>query len=176
MTDASKAVEALPRYAADPDTLCGLRPASWGNWLDRSEVLAVLAATQAEQAKPDNGASMMACCGGDWPISSLPQPPSPDVERQAVAWQFQGPDGTWLNPNGFSRRDVDLLKYPVRLLYTTPPKEAGDADAEDAARYRWLRDTPWFDTPLQRIIALQLNAKWDAAIDAARSLQQKARP
>ena len=37
----------------------------------------------------------------------------------------------------------------------------------DAARYRWLRDTPWLGTDLETIIRLQLNGKWDAAIDAA---------
>ncbi len=37
----------------------------------------------------------------------------------------------------------------------------------DAARYRWLRDTPWLDTPIERIIALQQNAIWDSAIDSA---------
>jgi len=37
----------------------------------------------------------------------------------------------------------------------------------DAARYRWLRDTPWLDTPIERIIALQQNAIWNSSIDAA---------
>ena len=42
--------------------------------------------------------------------------------------------------------------------------EALKADAE---RYRWLRDAPW-PSELADIIRLQLNAKWDAAIDAVR--------
>lgn len=46
---------------------------------------------------------------------------------------------------------------------------ASDDDVRDAARYRWLRDTPWLGTgtPLERVIAQQRNAHWDEAIDAA---------
>ena len=46
-------------------------------------------------------------------------------------------------------------------------KAMAEQDAKDAARYRWMRDTPWLDTKLERIIALQQNALWNVAIDAA---------
>lgn len=39
----------------------------------------------------------------------------------------------------------------------------------DAERYRWLKNTPWLDTPIERTITLQKNALWDAEIDAARN-------
>ena len=42
-----------------------------------------------------------------------------------------------------------------------------EALRKDAERYRWLRDTCWLDTPLEHVICLQLNAKWDRAIDEA---------
>lgn len=38
---------------------------------------------------------------------------------------------------------------------------------KDAERYQFLRDTCWLDTPLEHVICLQLNAKWDRAIDEA---------
>jgi hypothetical protein len=43
-----------------------------------------------------------------------------------------------------------------------------DALRLDAERYRWLRDTPWFDNyEIRSVIAHQLNALWDETIDAA---------
>ena len=41
------------------------------------------------------------------------------------------------------------------------------AQAQDAARYQFLRDGEWRDTELEPFIRLQLNTMWDAAIDAA---------
>ncbi len=39
---------------------------------------------------------------------------------------------------------------------------------KDAERYRWLRDTPWFDNyEIRSVIAHQQNALWDKTIDAA---------
>jgi len=46
-------------------------------------------------------------------------------------------------------------------------------DARDAERYRFIRDTPWLGTELERVIGLQKNGLWDAAIDAAISAQQR---
>lgn len=57
-------------------------------------------------------------------------------------------------------------------LYSAPP--AQDSDAKDAARYRWLRDTPWLGTSLEPVITQQRNAHWDAAIDAA--MAQESQP
>lgn len=43
-----------------------------------------------------------------------------------------------------------------------------DALRVDAERYRWLRDTPWFDNyEIRSVIAHQQNALWDETIDAA---------
>jgi hypothetical protein len=38
----------------------------------------------------------------------------------------------------------------------------------DAERYRWLRDNPW-PPEMEADILLHRNARWDAAIDAARA-------
>ncbi|SOY79976.1 hypothetical protein CBM2599_A120541 [Cupriavidus taiwanensis] len=56
-----------------------------------------------------------------------------------------------------------------RNAIAAQPSAAAEADRRDAERYRWVRDVPWFGTgtPLERVIALQQNACWDAAIDAA---------
>lgn len=41
-------------------------------------------------------------------------------------------------------------------------------DARDAARYRYLRDGNWRECEkLEPVIRLQLNGRWDSAIDAA---------
>lgn len=43
-----------------------------------------------------------------------------------------------------------------------------EANRVDAERYRWLRDTPWFDNyEIRSVIAHQQNALWDKTIDAA---------
>lgn len=42
-----------------------------------------------------------------------------------------------------------------------------DALRADAERYRWLRDNPW-PHELEFVIEAHQNARWDAAIDAAR--------
>lgn len=60
-------------------------------------------------------------------------------------------------------------------LYTVPqPSPASQGDALDAARYRYLQDVPMGLWPAELLsaIRLQQNAKWDAAIDAARAAQE----
>lgn len=47
---------------------------------------------------------------------------------------------------------------------------------KDAERYQFLRDTCWLDTPLEHVICLQLNAKWDRAIDEAIDADKKCQP
>lgn len=49
-------------------------------------------------------------------------------------------------------------------------------DAQDAARYRFLRDGEWRRTDLESVIRLQLSALWDAKIDAAIAAQQGTTP
>src|SRR6185312_9743335 len=64
--------------------------------------------------------------------------------------------------------DGDEWGCAAKLTAALPEsRPAQDADAKDAARYRWLRDTPWFGTSLEPVIAQQRNAHWDAAIDDA---------
>ena len=46
------------------------------------------------------------------------------------------------------------------------------AQAQDAARYQFLRDGEWRRTDLESVIRLQLNTMWDAKIDAAIAAQQ----
>jgi len=71
---------------------------------------------------------------------------------------------------GHGSRDPDC---PVcQALERAAPGAQGDA--EDAARYRWLRDVPMDDWTSELIDAFHLhqNAKWDALIDASRSQQE----
>lgn len=54
------------------------------------------------------------------------------------------------------------------------PSPAAQGDALDAARYHYLRDVPMERWPAELLTAIRLqqNAKWDAAIDAARAAQE----
>lgn len=47
---------------------------------------------------------------------------------------------------------------------------------KDAERYQFLRDTCWLDTPLEHVICLQMNAKWDRAIDEAIDAAKETKP
>lgn len=57
--------------------------------------------------------------------------------------------------------------YEVRYLYAAPHPAAKAQDAKDAARYRFLRDGEWRETPLESVVRLQLDTLWDTKIDAA---------
>jgi hypothetical protein len=60
-----------------------------------------------------------------------PQPPSPDVERQAVGWQFlDEPWNAWRMVDESAAKSLASKGFKVRPLYTAPPQEAGDADAK----------------------------------------------
>lgn len=39
--------------------------------------------------------------------------------------------------------------------------------ARDGLRYRFIRDVPWYGSPLCDVITMQKNAIWDRAIDTA---------
>ena len=57
-----------------------------------------------------------------------------------------------------------LLQFASAAISTTTPP----ADALDAARYRFLRDTYWGDDKeLSIVITLQMNKVWDEKIDEA---------
>lgn len=62
------------------------------------------------------------------------------------------------------------LKVGSPLYAALQPSPAAQGDALDAARYRYLRDVPMDQWPAELLTAIRLqkNAKWDAAIDAAR--------
>ena len=47
------------------------------------------------------------------------------------------------------------------------------AQAQDAARYQFLRDGEWQRTGLEPVIRLQLNTLWDSKIDAAIAAQKE---
>ena len=62
----------------------------------------------------------------------------------------------------------------VRTLLAEVSAPAAQADAKDAARYRWLRDNDWRnDEKMEPVIRLQLNAIWDEKIDAAMTAQAR---
>ena len=54
--------------------------------------------------------------------------------------------------------------------YAASASTAAQGDAQDAARYRYLRDVPMDQWPAELLTAIRLqqNAKWDTNIDAAR--------
>ena len=63
----------------------------------------------------------------------------------------------------------------ARAPDTAPqPSPAAQGDALDAERYHYLRDVPMERWPAELLTAIRLqqNAKWDAAIDAARAAQE----
>ena len=75
--------------------------------------------------------------------------------------------------SGWDRRDR-LAFYGQAPAPQPPTAQAAQCVLEDAARYRYLRDVPMELWPAELLsaIRLQQNAKWDAAIDAARAAQE----
>ena len=70
---------------------------------------------------------------------------------------------------------VGAFDYPVgtKLYATQPQQPAPSQDAEDAARYRWLRDgNNVKQSPAVKIATSMYGLEWDAAIDAARAQQE----
>jgi hypothetical protein len=197
-----------------------------------ASVRAALAAAQAEQANPWHDAVLAECMSIetayaeadpvgtvkrliDWHVETAlqevaaglstlsPQPPSPDVERQAVAWEDEGVGSKECGPSDPDPADIiagalqtsrshayELMEQAIAESgrSATPPQEAGDADAEDAARYRWLArkvsahgviDGWAFGFPTHLSLPAPVLAMRDPeaalgqAIDAARSPQQE---
>lgn len=104
---------------------------------------------------------------------------SSDIKR--IGWH--GVNGMQDDVNGdyvlHSDHEAEVARLRVELNAATKAgldaiaticEKGREADAlrVDAERYRWLRDTPWFDNyELRSVIAHQQNALWDKAIDAA---------
>ena len=64
--------------------------------------------------------------------------------------------------------NLDAENGDQLIHLSTSPDPKAQADARDAARYRWLRDNDLYaDKELGPVIRLQLNAIWDEKIDAA---------
>ena len=104
-----------------------------------------------------------------------------DAVREAIAkWgqpAHSGEPVAWLDPWTGAKVTTDYDAYGKHgiPLYTAPqPQPTSRGDALDAARYRYLRDVPMELWPAELLsaIRLQQNAKWDAAIDAARAAQE----
>ena len=113
-------------------------------------------------------------------LAATPQPPetAPVVLPKPVGWFHRHPveckNGEVFNYQIASADRKDgweesplYTEQQVRALLATGG-QAQEADANDAARYRFLRDGEWRDTDLEPFIRLQLNTLWDAKIDAAR--------
>lgn len=98
-------------------------------------------------------------------IASVPQAPAPEVQAPAgLAHEIWA--AAQLAPGEGIEDGVGRVE---KILGAQAPAVGAD-DARDAARYRWLRDTPW-PAGLQSVVALHQNARWDAAIDAAMAHQ-----
>lgn len=57
--------------------------------------------------------------------------------------------------------EAELIRAVKELIQAA---RNGIEDGRDAARYRWIRDTPMSPT-LMGLIATQANAAWDSVID-----------
>ena len=71
----------------------------------------------------------------------------------------------------FGWRDCAETDEGAIALYEAPQPQA---DALDAARYRYLRDVDWrYGGELEAVIRLQANALWDVKIDEAIAAQTR---
>lgn len=97
---------------------------------------------------------------------------------EAVAWAAFAEDGNvrlWSRDSKQVREFCESAGLELTPLFAHPPRESGDA--EDAARYRLLREMDWFDSPLCVVRDPKKNVRFgtdcpsrdrlDAAIDAA---------
>lgn len=67
-----------------------------------------------------------------------------------------------------------LCQFASSAIDANTPTLQAQADARDAARYRFLRDGDWRENDdVAPFIHLQLNALWDEKIDAAIAAQAK---
>ena len=73
-------------------------------------------------------------------------------------------------------RAIEIIRERIDAAKAAIRARAAQGDALDAARYRFLRDGEWRDTDLEPFIRLQLNALWDAKIDAASAAQEDKKP
>jgi len=73
------------------------------------------------------------------------------------------------------KHDANALESNlVHLDRRSAAPQANQADALDAARYRFLRDTCWSsDKELATVISLQMNKVWDEKIDEAMARNKK---
>ena len=144
-------------------TLEGPHRVSWGDWIIQG------VKGELYPCKPDI-----------FEATYAPQPPeaAPLVLPKPVGWFHRHPveckNGEVFNYQIASADRKDgweesplYTEQQVRALLATGG-QAQEADAEDAARYRFLRDGEWRDTDLEPFIRLQLNTLWDTKIDAAR--------
>ena len=123
------------------------------------------------------GTAQSAVCAQFW-LAATPAADAPVVLPEPVGWfhrhSKECKNGEVCNyriaPADKKDGWEEFLLYTeqqVRALLATGG-QAQEADAKDAARYRFLRDGEWRDTDLEPFIRLQLNTLWDAKIDAAR--------
>lgn len=80
----------------------------------------------------------------------------------------------WLARSG-TTTDIHLIEDEAINALEAQAREI-DGLRKDAERYQFLRDTCWLDTPLEHVICLQLNAKWDRAIDEAIDAAKETKP
>jgi hypothetical protein len=194
-TPAPKAVEALPELPEPVDYIEVCENVAYAYSAEqmrayaRTAVAAALAAAQAVQAKPDRrhvGDSYFEDWYSDYHATpeqgrkqtardayaagmgdTSPQPPSPDLERQAMQ---KAPECA-----NACQQAVDYGVWPEHsckpkcVYLSTPPQEAGDADAErlDCTN---VPDAPERFGPRE---AVAWEIGWEAGWDAARSPQQE---
>ena len=106
----------------------------------------------------------------------IPMSESAAPKMRPEAWLATFRPKGMLSSHSVAGTNLEELKRSVpsdskfKPLYAQPQ----EADAKDAARYRWLRDNDWRnDEKMEPVIRLHLNAIWDEKIDAAMAAQAR---
>ena len=97
----------------------------------------------------------------------------PPSRSQVVSLKHLAENFPELNMANYNPDDVEELNnWGIEIANCA--EELAQADARDAARYRFLRDTCWSsDKELATVISLQMNKVWDEKIDEAMARNKK---
>lgn len=95
------------------------------------------------------------------PVEWLIEYEEQGIHRRNVCGHNSVADYRHIDPNA---RSTPL--YQAEQVAASGTAGGGDEVARDAARYRWLRDTPW-PPALDDVIRMHRNKRWDVEVDAA---------
>ena len=72
-----------------------------------------------------------------------------------------------------AQRPTCCKPFGEAVTISRAERDALVAMARDGMRYRFIRDVPWYDSPLRDVITMQKNAIWDQAIDSAMAKEKE---